>query len=119
MAYVDGYVFPVPTKNLAAFAKMSRKVGKIWREYGALEYRECTLDDADANGAIPFLKTVKIKADETLMFSFIVYKSKADRNRINKKVMADPRLAKMMDPKDPPFDWKKMTMGGFKVLVTA
>ena len=117
MAYVDGFVVPVPEANLKAYAAMSRKAGKIWKEYGALEYRECALDDAEVKGAMPMTKAVKLKPGETVFFSWIVYKSKADRNRINKKVMADPRMAEMIDPKNPPFDWRRTLMGGFKVIV--
>ena len=116
MAYVDGFVIPVPEANLKAYAAMSRKAGKIWKEYGALEYRECALDD-EVKGMVPFPKTVKVKPGETVVFSWIVYKSKADRNRINKLVMADPRMESMINPKNPPFDWKRILMAGFKVFV--
>src|SRR5262245_32822850 len=116
MAYVDGFLVPVPVENLKAYASLSKKAGKIWKEFGALEYRECVLDD-EIKGMVPFSKSVKVKPGETVVFSWIVYKSKADRNRINKKIMADPRMATMMDPKNPPFDWRRMAMGGFKILV--
>ncbi|NOT00954.1 MAG: DUF1428 domain-containing protein [Phycisphaerales bacterium] len=117
MPYVDGFVLPVPKKNMAAYGRMARKAGKIWREHGALEYRECVGDDLDMKWGIPFTRIVKLKPGETIVFSWIVYKSRAHRDRINAKVMADPRLAPMMDPKKMPFDCKRMTCGGFKVLV--
>jgi len=117
MPYVDGFVLPVPKKNLAAYKKISKLAGKIWKEYGALEYRECAGDDLNAPMGLPFPKLVKPKAGETVLFSWILYKSKADRNRINAKVMKDPRLASMCDPKKMPFDCKRMSMGGFKTIV--
>ncbi|MCG3129448.1 MAG: putative protein YbaA [Phycisphaerae bacterium] len=119
MAYVDGFVLPVPTKNLAAYRKIAKKAGKIWRELGALEYRECVGDDLDVHCGVPFPKIVKPKAGETIVFSWIVYKSKAHRDKVNAKVMADPRIANMIDPKACPFDCKRMCYGGFKVLVEA
>lgn len=118
MAYVDGFLVAVPTKNLADYAKMSKKASKIWRECGALDYRECALDDVEVGKVKSFPKVYQVKEDETIVFAYILYKSKAERNRINKLVMADPRLAKMMDPNKPLFDWKRMVMGGFKVIVT-
>lgn len=117
MSYVDGFVLPVPTKNMAAYRKMARLAGKVWREHGALDYKECIADDVKPGKHTSFPQSVKLKAGETVVFSYIVYKSKADRNRINKKVMADPRLAAMMDPKTMPFDGKRMFWGGFKVFV--
>lgn len=119
MAYVDGFVLPVPTKNLAAYRKIAKKAGKIWREYGALEYRECVGDDLDVNCGVPFPKLVKPKAGETIVFSWIVYKSKAHRDKVNAKVIADPRIANIIDSKDSPFDCKRMCYGGFKLLVEA
>ena len=101
--YVDGFVLPVPKKNLAAYKRISTKAGKVWMELGALEYRESVGDDLKGL-AFPFAKTVKAKPNETVVFSWITYKSKAHRDAVNKKVMADPRIAKMMDPKDMPFD---------------
>lgn len=115
--YVDGFVLPVPKNNLAAYKKMSQKAGKIWREHGALEYRECVGDDLQSEFGVPFPKTVKLKVGETVVFSWIVFKSRADRDRVNKKVMADPRLAAMMDPKAMPFDTKRMVYGGFQSIV--
>lgn len=114
MRYVDGFVIPVPTKNLPAYRKMSRHAGKIWREHGALEYRECVGDDMHIEGTAGFPQTIKVKPGETVVFAWIVYKSRADRNRINAKVMQDPRLNM---PKKCPFDVKRMAYGGFKVMV--
>ncbi len=115
MSYVDGFVLPVPKKNLPAYRRLSNKAGKLWIEHGALEYRECVGDDLNVKWGIPFPKIIKPKAGETVVFSWIVFKSKADRNRVNAKVMKDPRLAKMMGAE--PFDSKRMTMGGFKMIV--
>jgi uncharacterized protein YbaA (DUF1428 family) len=120
MAYVDGFLLPVPTKNLAAYRKMSQKAGEVWMEHGALDYKECIGDDVNAEGmgtATSFPKTLKLKPDHTVVFSWIVYASKAERNRILKKVMADPRLAKMMEGKNSPFDHTQMRYGGFEVIV--
>jgi len=117
MAYVDGFIVPVPKSKLQAYRAMARKAGKIWREHGALEFRECVADDVKVGKITSFPRSVKRKPSETVMFSWIVYKSKADRNRVNKKVMKDKRLASMMDPKAMPFDGKRMIYGGFKVLV--
>ena len=117
MNYVDGFVVPVPEANLAAYKRMSRKMGKIWREYGALEYRECIADDVKPGKRTSFPQAVKLKPDEVVVFSWIVYKSRADRNRINASAMKDPRLAEMMDPKSMPFDGKRMFMGGFKLMI--
>jgi uncharacterized protein YbaA (DUF1428 family) len=117
MAYVDGFVLPLPRKNLAEYRRIARKAGKIWRELGALEYRECVGDDLNVKYAVPFPRRVKLKRGETIIFSWIVYRSRADRDRINKKVMQDPRLESLMDPKAMPFDVKRMLVGGFKVLV--
>jgi uncharacterized protein YbaA (DUF1428 family) len=115
MPYVDGFVLPVPKKNLAAYRRMSQKAGKIWREHGALEYRECAGDDLDVKFGVGFPRTIKLKPDETAVFAWIVYKSRAHCDRVNAKVMQDPRLH--MDPKAMPFDVKRMVFGGFKVLV--
>jgi uncharacterized protein YbaA (DUF1428 family) len=117
MSYIDGFVVPVPKKNLQAYRALSRKVGKIWKEYGALEYIECVGDDVKPGKLTSFPQSVKLKPDETVVFSWIVYKSRAHRDRINKKVMADPRLTDMMDPKASPFDMKRMIYGGFKTMV--
>jgi uncharacterized protein YbaA (DUF1428 family) len=117
MAYVDGFVLPVPKKNLAAYRRLARKAGKIWKEYGALEYIECVADDVKPGKWTSFPQAVKLKADEVVVFSWIVYKSRAHRDRINKLVMADPRLASM-SPKSMPFDGKRMFWGGFKPIVS-
>lgn len=117
MSYVDGFVLPVPKKNLAAYRTMSRKAGKIWMEYGALHYVETVGDDVPMGKTTSFPQAVKLKPGETVVFSWIVYKTKAQRNRINKQVMSDPRLADMMDPKKMPFDGKRMFWGGFKTLL--
>jgi uncharacterized protein YbaA (DUF1428 family) len=118
MAYVDGFVIPVPTKNLAAYKKMSQKAGEVWMEYGALDYKECAGDDLIIEGMkMSFPKTLKLKSDETVVFSWIVYASKAERNRVLKGVMSDPRMDTMMNMKNHPFDPKKMLMAGFNTIV--
>ncbi len=117
MRYVDGFVVPVPKKNLQAYRRMAQKAGKIWREHGALEFRECVADDVKPGKWTSFPQSVKLKAGETVVFSYIVFKSRAHRDRVNAKVMKDPRLARMMDLKPWPFDGKRMFYGGFKVLV--
>lgn len=117
MPYVDGFVLPVPKKNLDTYRRMSRKAGKIWREHGALEYRECAADDLEVKQALPFPRMVKLKPGETVVFSWITFKSRVHRDRVNAKVMKDPRLAKMMDPKAMPFDIRRMAHGGFKVVI--
>jgi uncharacterized protein YbaA (DUF1428 family) len=117
MGYVDGFLLPVPKKNLKAYGRMAQKAGKVWREHGALEFKECAGDDLKVKFGVPFTRIIKPKPGETVMFSFIVYKSRAHRDRVNAKVMKDPRLASMMDPKAMPFDSKRMAYGGFKVLV--
>jgi uncharacterized protein YbaA (DUF1428 family) len=117
MPYVDGFIVPVPKKNLKAYRSMARKAGKIWREHGALEFHECVADDVKPGKWTSFPQSVKLKDGETVVFSYIVYKSRADRDRVNKKVMSDSRLAKMMNPKAMPFDGKRMIYGGFKTLV--
>ena len=118
MNYVDGFVVPVPKKNLQAYRRMSQKAGKVWMEHGALEYVECVADDVKPGKTTSFPQSVKLKPDETVVFSYIVYKSRAQRDRIMAKVMKDPRLAAMMNPKTMPFDGKRMFYGGFKVLVS-
>ncbi len=117
MSYVDGYVLPVPSKNLDAYKKMARKAGKIWMEYGALQYAECIGDDVKPGKVTSFPQAVKLKDDEVVVFSWIVYKNRRDRDRINKLVMADPRLASMADPKNLPFDGRRMFWGGFKPAI--
>ena len=117
MRYVDGFVLPVPKKNLVAYRRMAQKAGKVWREHGALEYIECMADDVKPGKYTSFPQSVKLKPAETVVFAYIVYKSRAHRDRVNAKVMKDPRLASMMDPKAMPFDGKRMFWGGFKALV--
>lgn len=116
--YVDGYVLAVPKRNVEAYRRMARMGGKIWREHGALEFRECVGEDLNVKMGVPFPRMMKIKRDETVVFSWIVFKSRAHRDRVNAKVMKDPRLANM-DPKSMPFDLKRMAYGGFKILVDA
>jgi len=115
--YVDGFVLPVPKKNIAAYTRLAEKASKIWKEYGALDYKECVGDDLDAKFAMPFPRGIKTKPGETVVFSYIVYKSKAHRDKVNAKIMKDPRIAAMCDPKDMPFDCKRMLYGGFKAIV--
>jgi uncharacterized protein YbaA (DUF1428 family) len=117
MPYVDGFVLVVPKKNLQAYRRMSQKCGKIWKEHGALEYRECAGDDLNVKCGVPFPKMLKLKASETPVFSWIVYKSRAHRDSVNAKVMKDPRLANMANEKTMPFDVKRMAYGGFKTFV--
>jgi len=117
MLYVDGFVLPVPKKNIQAYRRLALKAGRIWREHGALEFRECVGDDLNVKMGVPFPRKVKVKSGETVFFSWIVFKSRAHRDRVNAKVMKDPRLAKLMDPKSLPFEHKRTAYGGFKVLV--
>ena len=117
MAYVDGFVTPVPKKNLNAYRRMSRKMGKVWRDHGALQFRECMADDVKWGKRTSFLRAVQQKPGETVFFSYIVYKSKTDRDRVNTRAMNDKRVAALMDPKKFPFDGKRMIWGGFKVKV--
>lgn len=115
--YVDAFVVPVPRENLDAYRRMARTAGKVWREHGALEYVECLEDDVKPGKLTSFPQAVKLKEGEVVVFSWIVYSSRAQRDRINAKVMKDPRLASMMDPKTLPFDGKRMFWGGFKPIV--
>ena len=117
MRYVDGYVLPVSKKSMSTYRRIAQKAGKIWREHGALEYRECVGDDLDVKGLTPFPRRIKLKRGETVVFSWIVFKSRGHRDRVNARVMKDKRLAGSMDPKTMPFDLKRMVYGGFKVLV--
>src|SRR4030095_3187242 len=119
MAYVDGFILPVPVKNLRAYRRMAQLAGKVWREHGALDYREFVADDVKVGKWTSFPRSVKLKRGETVVFSWIVYKSRDHRDRVNAKVMKDKRLAKMMDLKAMPFDGKRMIYGGFKILVEA
>jgi len=117
MPYVDGFVLPVPKKSLKAYARMAEFAGKIWKEHGALQFRECAGDDLSVKWGVPFTKMIKLKPGETVMFSFIVFKSRAHRDQVNAKVMKDERLKKQMEKAKMPFDVKRMVYGGFKVLV--
>jgi uncharacterized protein YbaA (DUF1428 family) len=115
--YVDGFVLPVPKKNVAAYRRIARKSGRIWREHGALDYKECVAEDVKVGKLTSFPRSVKLRAGETVFFSWIVFKSRAHRDRVNAKVMKDPRLASMMSPGAMPFDARRMLYGGFEVLV--
>jgi uncharacterized protein YbaA (DUF1428 family) len=117
--YVDGFVLPVPRKRIAAYCAMARKAGKVWREHGALEFRECVADDVKAGKWTSFPRSVKLKRGETVFFSYIVFKSRAHRDRVNAKVMKDPRIGAMGGFEDMPFDVRRMIYGGFRVLVDA
>ena len=119
MHYVDGFVVPVPKKKLEAYRRMARTASKVWRDHGALEYVECVADDVKPGKRTSFPQSVKLKAGETVVFAYVVYKSRAQRDRVMAKVMKDPRLAKMMDPKTMPFDGKRMFWGGFKTMIEA
>ena len=117
MAYVDGFVVPVPKKNIKTYRSIARKAAKVWRDHGALEVRECIADDVKVGKWTSFPRSVKLKSTETVVFSYIVYRSRSHRDRVNAKVMKDPRIAKMMNPKAMPFDGKRMIWGGFKSLI--
>ncbi len=117
--YIDGFVLPVPKKNIAAYVRLAKKASKIWREHGALEYRECVGDDLAVKFGVTFPKAIQPKPGETVVFAYIVYKSRAHRDQVNAKVMKDPRISKMCDPKNMPFDCARMIYGGFKTLVAA
>ncbi len=117
MSYVDGFVVPVPKKKLKAYLQLARKAGKVWQDCGALAYTECVAEDAPKGKITSFPRSVKLKPSETVIFSWILYKSRKHRDAVMKKVMGDPRLADMMDPKAMPFDAKRMIFGGFKVAV--
>ena len=117
--YVDGFVIPLPKKNVGDYRRMAQKAGKVWRDHGALEFRECVGDDLDIKTGKPFTRGIKTKPGETVLFSYIVFKSRAHRDRVNAKVMKDPRIAKMMGSRPVPFDVKRMLYGGFKTIVEA
>jgi uncharacterized protein YbaA (DUF1428 family) len=117
MPYVDGFLLPVPKKNVKLYRRIAQQAGKIWRKHGALEFRECVGDDLKLKMGMPFSRTVRLKPSETVVFSWIVFKSRTHRDRVNAKVMKDPRMAKMMEKGPMPFDEKRMAYGGFKVLV--
>ncbi|MEN9403050.1 MAG: hypothetical protein RL091_1753 [Verrucomicrobiota bacterium] len=119
--YVDGFVIPLPRRKLAQYRKIAAQAAKVWREYGALDYKECVMDRSPQPEGVPadlFQKLAKAKRDETVVFAYILYRSRAHRDRVNTKVMADPRLAAMCDPKQMPFDMARMTFGGFNVIVS-
>jgi uncharacterized protein YbaA (DUF1428 family) len=116
MPYVDGFVLAIPKRKIEAYRRMAHKAGKVWKEHGALEFRECVADDLMTKGAVSFPKSVRMKPNETVFFSYIVYKSRAHRDRVNAKVMKDPRITSM-DMKSMPMDPKRMLWSGFKVLV--
>ena len=117
MAYVDGFLLAVPKRKVDTYLGLARKAGKVWKEHGALEYRETVGDDLKIKMGMPFPKAIRAKTGETVVFSWIVYKSRAHRDSVNKKVMKDDRIKSMMDPKQMPFDMKRMAYGGFKVSV--
>ena len=117
--YVDGFVLPVPRKNMSAYRRMAQKASKIWHEHGALEYRECVGNDLNVKTGMPFPKGIKAKPGETVVFAYIVYRSRAHRDQVNAKVMSDPRIAGMCDPKKMPFDCQRMLYGGFETIVQA
>jgi uncharacterized protein YbaA (DUF1428 family) len=119
MAYVDGFIVPVPKDKIDAYREMAKKAGAIWREYGAIEYRECIADDVKPGKVTSFPQSVNLEPNETVVLSWIVYPSRAKRDEVNAKVMKDPRMADMMDPKSLPFDAKRMFFGGFETLVEA
>ena len=117
MPYVDGFVIPIPKKKVEEYRRIARKAGRIWLEYGALEYRECIGEDLDNRMSDSFPRRMRTKRGETVAFSWIVYRSRAHRDRVNSRVMSDPRLAAMMDPDDQPFELKRMVFGGFETIV--
>jgi uncharacterized protein YbaA (DUF1428 family) len=117
--YVDGFVVPVPKKKLAAYVRIAKKASKIWKEHGALEYRECAGEDLNIKMCLPFPKGIKTKPGETIVFAYITYKSRTHRDKVNAKVMKDPRMHAMCDPNDMPFDCARMLYGGFKTVVEA
>ena len=117
MAYIDGFLLPVPRRNRARYKFVSTRCGKVWMDHGALGYHECVADDISPGKTTSFPKGVKLRKGEEVWFSWIVYKSRKHRDSVNAKAMKDPRLAHMMDPKAMPFDAKRMVFGGFKMVV--
>jgi uncharacterized protein YbaA (DUF1428 family) len=117
MHYVDGFVLPVPRKKLAAYRRMAKYAGRIWMEYGALQYVECVADDVKPGKWTSFPQSVKLRKGEVVVFSYIVYRSRQQRDQIMKKIMVEPRFSKYMDPKNMPFDGKRMFWGGFRTMV--
>jgi uncharacterized protein YbaA (DUF1428 family) len=118
MTYVDGFIVPVPKKKMAAYRSMAKKASKVWRDHGALDYAECVADDVKVGKWTSFPRSVKLKRGETVVFSYIVYKSRKHRDAVMAKVMKDKRLASMMDMSNMPFDGKRMIYGGFKTFVS-
>jgi len=119
MAYVDGYVLPVPKNNIAKYKELASRAAEVWKDHGALQYRECVADDVKPGELTSFPQSVQLKDDETVIFAYVVFNSRDHRDEVNAKVMSDPRLADMMDMKNMPFDGKRMFWGGFEVLVEA
>ena len=117
MSYVDGYVLPVPASKLDEYRKMAQRAGKIWMAHGALQYKECVAEDTKPGFGVPFSRNMKVKPGETVVFAFVVFKSRAHRDKVNANVMKDPRLMEGLDMKNLPFDAKRMVYGGFKSLV--
>lgn len=117
MRYVDGYLLPIPKKNMAAYKKMAKTASKVWMDHGALQYCESVGEDLEPGWGVPFPKQMKTKAGETVVFAWVVYKNRKHRDKVNAAVMKDPRIAKMCDPKRMPFDCKRMVMGGFDIIV--
>ena len=117
--YVDGFLLPVPKDKIDLYGQIADEAGKIWREHGALEYRECVGDDLDVKGQVPFPRVIETKPDETVVFAWIVFESREHRDAVNAKVMADPRMASMGEKGEMPFDFKRMAYGGFKTIVEA
>lgn len=117
MPYADGFVIPIPKRKLAEYRRIAQRAGKVWKDHGALEYRECVGDDLNIKGGKTFPRQLKLKPGETVLFSWILYKSRAHRDRVNARVMKDPRITKMMEPGAMPFDGRRMVYGGFKTIV--
>jgi uncharacterized protein YbaA (DUF1428 family) len=117
--YVDGYVLPVSKEKIETYRRIAEKAAAVWKEHGALEYRECIGEDLDVKELVPFPRVVELRPDETVVFAWIVFKSREHRDEVNAKVMQDPRIAESMGSNAMPFDSKRMVYGGFEVLVEA
>ena len=117
MSYVDGFIVPVPKKNMKAYLALAKKAGKVWKDHGAIDYHECVADDVKPGKVTSFPQSVQLKEGETVVFSYIVYASREERDSVNAKVMEDPRLKAMMENGEPPFDGKRMFFGGFTTIV--
>jgi uncharacterized protein YbaA (DUF1428 family) len=117
--YVDGFVLPLPKSKIELYRSLAEKAGRIWKEHGALEYRECIGDDLEVKELVPFPKRAGAQSDETVAFSWIIFESREHRDQVNAKVMADPRIKEMCDPANQPFDFKRMAYGGFQIVVDA